>query len=507
MAQAILEKEEIKQQSSNMKRPFILAAVMLAMFMAAIEATIVSTAMPAIVRELGGFSLYSWVFSSYLLMNAVTVLIYGKLSDLFGRKPVLIFGISVFLAGSAMCGMVSSMELLIAARFIQGFGAGAVMPIASTIVGDIYTKEERAKIQGYLSSVWGISAIMGPAIGGLLVQFVSWRFVFWVNIPLGLLAIAGLVLYLHENVERKKHEIDYKGALFLFLSISTAMIVLVEGGIRWPWMSSPVLLISSAAVLTFVLFIRQEKRAKEPMMPFSIWKEKSIFIANMTSLTTGVMLIGISSFLPAFVQAVMGQTPIVAGFTLTAMSIGWPIASTISGRLLFKIGFRTTSVIGGAALIAGSAVFFTLTPDDGPLWAAFGSFLVGIGMGMTTTAFIVSIQSTVSWEQRGSATAANMFMRTLGNTIGAALLGGILNTRLQSYFREEGIGETIDLDSVNRLLSPEEASKLSADAMQALKEGLTYSLHSVYIMVFVFAVISFALILRLPKEKKEAQEK
>lgn len=222
----------------------------------------------------------------------------------------------------------------------------------------------------------------------------------------------------------------------------------------------------------------------------------------MTSLTTGVMLIGISSFLPAFVQAVMGQTPIIAGFTLTAMSIGWPIASTISGRLLFKIGFRTTSVIGGAALIAGSAVFFTLTPDDGPLWAAFGSFLVGIGMGMTTTAFIVSIQSTVSWEQRGSATAANMFMRTLGNTIGAALLGGILNTRLQSYFRDEGIGETINLDSINRLLSPEEASKLSDDAMQALKEGLTYSLHSVYIIVFLFAVISFVLILRLPKERK-----
>jgi EmrB/QacA subfamily drug resistance transporter len=504
MTQAVLEKEQIKKQSSNMKRPFVLAAVMLAMFMAAIEATIVSTAMPAIVGELGGFSLYSWIFSSYLLMNAVTVLIYGKLSDLFGRKPVLIFGISVFLVGSILCGLVNSMEWLIAARFVQGFGAGAVMPVASTIVGDIYSKEERAKIQGYLSSVWGISAIMGPAIGGLLVQFISWRFVFWINIPLGLLAIAGLVLYLHEDVERKKHSIDYKGAFLLFASICTAMVVLVEGGIRWPWLSTQILFLTAAAILSFVLFIRQEKRANEPMMPFEIWREKSIFIANMTSLTTGVMLIGISSFLPAFVQAVMGQTPIVAGFTLTAMSIGWPIAATASGNLLLKIGFRTTSVIGGIALIAGSLVFFNLSPDDGPLWAALGSFIVGIGMGMTTTAFIVSIQSTVSWEQRGSATAANMFMRTLGNTIGAALLGGILNTRLQSYFNKQGINESVNLDSVNQLLSSESASKLSNEAIQALKAGLTQSLHSVYMVVFAFAIISFLLVLNLPKERKKA---
>lgn len=502
MVQTVLERGQVNKTPSGMKRPFVLAAVMLAMFMAAIEATIVSTAMPAIVGELGGFSLYSWIFSSYLLMNAVTVLIYGKLSDLFGRKPVLIFGISVFLIGSILCGLTNSMEWLIAARFVQGLGAGAVMPIASTIVGDIYSKEERAKIQGYLSSVWGISAIMGPALGGLLVQFVSWRFVFWINIPLGILAIAGLVRYLHENVEKKKHSIDYKGAFLLFVSVSTTMIVLVEGGIRWEWFSSPIFILSAAAALSFVLFIRQEKRALEPMMPFGIWREKSIFIANMTSLTTGVMLIGISSFLPAYVQAVMKQTPIVAGFTLTAMSIGWPIAATVSGRLLLKIGFRTTSVIGGIALIAGSVIFFTLTQDDGPLWAAFGSFIVGIGMGMTTTSFIVSIQSTVSWEQRGAATAANMFMRTLGNTIGAALLGGILNTRLQKYFNEQGISESVNLDSVNQLLSTDAASKLSKQSVQALQDGLTYSLHSVYAVVFAFAVISLLLILQLPKEKK-----
>ncbi|WP_339145646.1 MULTISPECIES: MDR family MFS transporter [unclassified Sutcliffiella] len=502
MGTATLERQVLEQASPNKtKRPFVLAAIMLAMFMAAIEATIVSTAMPAIAADLGGFSLYSWVFSSYLLMNAVTVLIYGKLSDLFGRKPILTFGIIVFLIGSLLCGMASSIEMLIVFRFIQGFGAGAVMPIASTIVGDMYTKEERAKIQGYLSSVWGISAILGPAIGGLLVQFVSWRFVFWVNIPLGILAIVGLYLFLHEGVEKKKHSIDYAGAGLLFLSVSSFMLVMVEGGVRWAWTSGPVLSLIALSAVTITLFVFQERRAKDPMMPFDIWQERSILIANTTSMTTGVMLIGISSFLPAFVQGVMERPPIVAGFTLTTMSIGWPIAAMIAGRLLLKIGFRTTSIIGGIALIMGSIIFMTLSPDDGPVWAAFGSFMIGIGMGFSTTAFIVSIQSNVPWQKRGVATASNMFMRTLGSTIGAALLGGILNSRIQEHLRENGAVEQFSLDSTTLLLNEEQRNQLSDSMKVLLQDGLTSALHTVYLVVAGFAVISFLLILLLPKKE------
>ncbi|MCG1020454.1 MDR family MFS transporter [Sutcliffiella horikoshii] len=502
MGTATLERQVVEQDSPNKtKRPFVLAAIMLAMFMAAIEATIVSTAMPAIAADLGGFSLYSWVFSSYLLMNAVTVLIYGKLSDLFGRKPILTFGIIVFLIGSLLCGMATSIEMLIVFRFIQGFGAGAVMPIASTIVGDMYTKEERAKIQGYLSSVWGISAILGPAIGGLLVQFVSWRFVFWVNIPLGILAIVGLYLFLHEGVEKKKHSIDYAGAGLLFLAVSSFMLVMVEGGVRWTWTSGPVLSLIALSAVTFTLFVFQERRAKDPMMPFDIWQERSILIANTTSLTTGVMLIGISSFLPAFVQGVMERPPIVAGFTLTTMSIGWPIAAMIAGRLLLKIGFRTTSIIGGIALIMGSIIFMTLSPDDGPVWAAFGSFMIGVGMGFSTTAFIVSIQSNVPWQKRGVATASNMFMRTLGSTIGAALLGGILNSRIQEHLRENGAIEQFSLDSTTLLLNEEQRNQLSDSMKVLLQDGLTSALHTVYLVVAGFAVISFLLILLLPKKE------
>ena len=483
------------------KKPLVLASVMLAMFMGAIEATIVSTAMPAIVADLGGFTLYSWVFSAYLLMNSITVLIYGKLSDLFGRKPILTFGIIIFLLGSILCGFATSMKTLIIFRLIQGFGAGAVMPIATTIVGDIYTAEERAKIQGYLSSVWGISAITGPAVGGLLVQYVSWHYVFWINIPLGILSLVGLWMYLHENVEKKKHDIDYFGAVLLTITISSLMFVLVEAGSHWAWGSWQIVSLLVLSVLALIAFVFQESRAIEPVMPFSIWKERSIFIANITSLTTGIMLIGISSFLPTFVQGVMEQTPIVAGFTLTTMSIGWPIASTLAGRMLISIGYRKTSIIGGVFLILGSFAFVTMSSSSGPIWAAVGSFFVGVGMGLTSTAFIVSIQSTVSWQQRGIATAANMFMRNLGNTIGAALLGGILNNRLNAYFSQKD--PSLSVDDTNILLKVSEREDLAGGVRRILQNGLTLSLHTVYYVVFTFAIISLVLIFFIPKKKDE----
>lgn len=493
-----------KAKRGQTNRPLVLAAVMLAMFMGAIEATIVSTAMPAIVADLGGFTLYSWVFSAYLLMNAVTVLIYGKLSDLFGRKPILFFGITIFLIGSILCGFATSMESLIIFRLIQGFGAGAVTPIATTIVGDIYSAEERAQVQGYLASVWGISAVTGPAVGGLLVQYVSWNYVFWINIPLGILSLIGIGIFLHENVEKKKHEIDYIGALLLTVSISSLMFLLVEGGGRWSWDSWQVLGIIVLFIVTISLFVYHEGRAKEPVMPFNIWKERSIFVANVTSLTTGIILIGISSFLPTFVQGVMEQTPIVAGFTLTAMSIGWPIASTLSGKMLISMGYRKTSLIGGVALILGSVVFVTMSVSSGPLWAALGSLVVGFGMGLTSTAFIVSIQSTVSWQQRGIATAANMFMRNLGNTIGAALLGGILNNRLGNYLSANAgnTEENLTVDSANLLLKENERTNLPVSVKELLQEGLTQSLHWVYYVVLTFAIISLILITFIPKQKQ-----
>ncbi|WP_432359682.1 MDR family MFS transporter [Sporosarcina sp. UB5] len=480
-------------------RPLVLISVMLAMFVGAVEATIVSTAMPAIAGELGGFSRYSWIFSAYLLMSTVTVLIYGKLADLFGRKPVFFVGLSIFLFGSILCGFASSMEQLIVFRLIQGLGAGAVMPIATTIVGDIYSTEERAKIQGYLSSVWGVSAVSGPVIGGLIVQYWDWKYVFWVNVPLGLLAMAGIFFFLHEPVTERKVAIDVKGAVLLTTSLSIILFWLVEGGQSFSRASSASLLLLLLGVALFTLFIRMERKAKEPMMPFSIWKNPVILYANLVSLTTGVILIGVSSYLPTYVTGVMEQPAMIAGFTLTAMSIGWPIASSVAGHLLIRFGTFAVSFAGGISLVTGSLMFVWMSGGSGPLWAAFSSFFIGVGMGLTSTSFIVTIQGAVSREQRGSATAANMFMRNFGNTVGAAIFGAVLNGSLMSKFRESNLD--FEVNDINLLLTEDSRLTLPISKLHILQTALDGSLQWVYIAVLVFAVISLLLILRIPRGK------
>lgn len=488
----------MKKQKET-KRTLVLIAVMLAMFVGAVEATIVSTAMPAIAAELGGFSRYSWIFSSYLLMSTVTVLIYGKLADVFGRKPVFFFGLTVFLIGSILCGLASSMEMLIVFRLIQGFGAGAVMPIATTIVGDIYSTEERAKIQGYLSSVWGISAVSGPVIGGLIVQYVDWKYVFWVNVPLGLLAMAGVFFFLQEPKSTRNVSIDVKGAALLMISLSGFLYWLVEGGQSFERVSLVSFAIIILSISLFILFIQVEKRAEDPMMPFAIWKNPVILYANMVSLTTGVILIGVSSYLPTYVTGVMEQPAIIAGFTLTAMSIGWPIASSVAGHLLIRFGTFTVSFAGGISLVAGALLFVFMNGSSGPLWAAFASFFIGIGMGLTSTSFIVTIQGAVRRERRGAATAANMFMRNFGNTVGAAIFGAVLNASLLSIFKKDSLDYSVD--DINSLLTEESRKMIGMRKLEVLQNALDSSLQWVYLTVLLFAIISLLLILRIPRGK------
>ncbi|AQU79973.1 MULTISPECIES: MFS transporter [Planococcus] len=481
------------------KKPLVLASVMLAMFVSAVEATIVSTAMPSIAAELGGFSKYSWVFSAYLLMSTVTVLLYGKLSDIFGRKRIFAVGMLLFLLGSLLCGLANSIDELIFYRFIQGMGAGAVMPIATTIVGDIYSREERAKIQGYLSSVWGISAVTGPAIGGILVVTIGWEYVFWINLPLGIISLLGVLLFLKEPVNTKKPVIDYKGAALLTAALSTMLYLLVEGGVSFDWFSTKSLILLTASILFFVLFIWAERKAVDPMMPFEIWRNKTIFYANLVSLTNGVILIAISSYLPTYVTGVMEQPAAIAGFTLTAMSVGWPLAAFFSGRLLLKIGYFKTSIAGGAFLLIGSLLFVLMQPGFGPLWAAMSSFSIGLGMGLTSTVFIVAIQAAVSYEQRGSATASNMFMRNLGSTIGVALLGSILNSSLLRYFADSG--QNYSLSAINDLLSADARAGIQVESLRFLQQALAESLQHVYLVTAFFALLSFILIFGLRGKK------
>lgn len=484
----------------HLKRPIILASVMMGMFLSAIEATIIATAMPSIVADLERFSLYSWVFSAYLLSSSATMLVFGKLADIYGRRPIYVAGICTFLLGSILAGSSTSMVSLIVARFIQGVGAGALTPVATTIVGDIYTKQERAKVQGYLSAVWGISAILGPLIGAFFVDYLHWRYVFWMNIPLGIISLLGIVVFLKEDVKREKQPIDYIGVVLLITTISTLMYILVEGGTSIAWDSLLMVGLMLLSISSFIMFVLHEKKAAEPMLPTTIWSHKLITIANITSLGTGIIMISIASYLPTFVQGVMGKSALVAGFTLTAMSIGWPVASTIAGRLLLRIGYRKTSMIGGGSLIIGTSFFMLLPLVQHYVWAGLGSFFIGIGMGMTSTAFIVAIQTTVDWQVRGIATATNMFMRSIGSALGVAFFGGILNKAIKSQIEQANLTNTLTINGVDMLLDPANNSTLSNQMIQVLQNGLVLGMQQIYICLGLLAILSYILIRQIPKQ-------
>lgn len=481
-------------------RPIILASVMLGMFLSAIEATIVATAMPNIVADLEHFSLYSWVFSAYLLSSSVTVLLFGKLADIYGRKPIYTIGMLIFLSGSILAALTNSMVMLIIARFIQGIGAGAIMPIATTIVGDIYSKEERAKVQGYLSSVWGISAIIGPLVGAFFVDFLSWRYVFWMNIPLGILSMAGIFIYLKEDVKREKQRIDLVGSLSMMVSIAALMYLLVEIGISIAWNSVIFYSLLSVILISFLIFMKHGKSKIDSEGSFGIWSYPIIKVANIATLLTGMIMIAVSSYLPTFVQGVMGKSALIAGFTLTTMSIGWPLAATIAGRLLLVIGYRLTSLIGAFFLILGTLMFLFLPTMQDIALASTASFFIGLGMGLTSTAFIVAIQTTVAWQVRASATASNTFMRSIGSAIGVALLGGLLNNRMMQEIEKADLSASVSLDDVDKLLSASGLTSLSEQAITVLQTGLQAGLQFVYASITLLALISFIVILFLPKK-------
>jgi multidrug resistance protein len=403
---------------------------MATMALSAMDNTIVATAIPQVVRDLGGFSLFSWVFSAYLLTQTVSIPVYGKLADQVGRKPVLTGGTIMFLACSALCAAAPNMVVLIVFRGLQGIGAGAIMATVNTLAGDLYDLSERGRVQGWLSSMWGVSAVLGPALGGSLAQYASWRWIFIINLPVGAVSLTLISRFLHERVARSRHRIDVAGGAAILVAAGALVFGLLQGGTAWGWLSAPSLAVFAVAVVAAGVAVAAERRAAEPIMPPWVWRRPVLAGFGIGAAGLGLLVIGPSTFLPTYGQEVLGLGAIAAGGVLAIMSIGWPLASSQSGKLFLRIGFRDTALIGAVVSLGGVACYL-LAPQPVSVWLALAStFVLGFGLGLLSVCTVVGPQSTVAWDQRGVVTGAVMFCRYLGQSLGAAIFGAVFNTAI-----------------------------------------------------------------------------
>lgn len=442
------------------------------------------------------FNLFSWVFTIYLLTQAVSIPVYGRLADIYGRKRVFYAGAGLFLVGSTLCGFAWAMIPLICFRALQGFGAGAVQPIATTILGDIYTPTERAQVQGLVSSVFGVSAVVGPSLGAFLIQHWNWPVVFWVNVPIGLSAIVMIAVFLQENVQHRQHQIDWLGSLLLLVAVSALMLALVQGGS----LGGPVLsAVAAIGVVTLVMLYLHERSIVEPMLPLELWRNRVILVGSLGAGTSGAVMIGVAAFLPTYVQGAMGRSALAGGLVLGAMSVSWALASIAGGRMMVRTSYRLVATLGGVGLTAGCAILLLLTPADGPVWAAFGSLIIGVGMGFCSTVFIVSVQASVPWRQRGAATSSTMFMRFIGQSIGVSGCGAVLN---MSILRMDPDA----VHQVDKLLEPGSRAALGPAEVTHLTDVMAQSLHNAYLLAGSLAVLTLLIALQLPARLSPRQQ-
>ncbi|BBL79639.1 MFS transporter [Rubrobacter xylanophilus] len=490
---------------SRRRKILVTLATLIGTFLAALDSTVVGTAMPTVIGDLGGLSLYPWVFASYLLAATITGPVFGRLSDAYGRKPVYLTGVALFLLGSVLCGTAGSMGTLILYRTIQGLGAGAVQPVAVTIVGDIFELEVRARIQGLFGAVWGISAVVGPAAGGLITDYLSWRWVFLVNVPFGLTAGVLLALALHESFERRPSRADYPGVFLLTGGLLAVLLAVL--GVGGP-AADLALFAGGACALT--LFVFAEARAPDPIVPLELFRERLFAVASAGNAALGGVLLGVSVYVPLYVQGALGGTALTAGAVVAPLSIGWPVGSFAGGRMLLRVGYRSALLLGAVLVVAGSAMCLRLGADTPLAYAVLAVFVIGLGMGFSSTGYLVSVQNAVPWHRRGIATSSVVFFRTIGGSLGVAVMGTILNLSLGDRYRAAveraagGDGALARLLSdPNALLQPALRARIPEEAYGELAAALAAALSPAFWVVAALAVAALVVSMLFPAGRAE----
>jgi len=468
----------------------VTAGIMLSLFLASMESTVVATAMPTIVGQLGGLEHYSWVFSAYMLTSTTTVPLYGKLSDLYGRRKLYVAAMALFLLGSILSGQANTMTQLILARGLQGIGAGGIMPLAFILIGEMFTLEQRARMQGFFSGVWGVSSIVGPLLGGFLVDQLSWRWVFYINIIPGLLAAALVAFAWRDQLHgHGKPVVDYAGAGLLTVAVVTLLLGLMEYGTSSSW----ILIATSVALFAALLWV--ESRAMDPVLPLPLFRERLFAVSITHGVLTGWAMFGSISFIPLFVQSVLGTSATQAGITIAPMLLGWVGASIIGTRMLLKVGYRRLAIFGTASLVIGAFLMSRVDANINQYLLMFFVTLMGIGMGFSIPPFLIAVQTTVERRYLGTATSTMQFSRSIGGTLGVSVMGAALSARLAANLSTAGLDPTL----VTQLLDPVVGTQTVID--QAVRIAVANAMNLVFVIAFVAALLGLVTTLFSPRKE------
>ena len=533
MSTATLEPQGNDLTTPSRKRTFVSAGLMLGLFFSSLDQTVVGTAMPTIIGQLGGIDMLTWITTAYLLTSTAVVPIAGKLADLFGRRVIYLIGMAIFILGSALCGMADSMTKLAIFRAVQGLGGGILMPLALTIIGDITTGESRAKFQGLFMAVFGLSSILGPALGGWIVDYWSWEWIFYINLPFGVLAAVFISIGLKDAHVKKEVSIDWAGIITLVAGIVSLLLALSFGGKEYEWASGQIIGLFVAAVVCFIGFVIAESKAKDPVIPLSLFGNRLFTIINLIGFLMSLGMFGAIMFIPLFMQGVVGMSATEAAYVMTPMMLGSMVASILGSRLLFKIGLRWTLIGGLAVMMFGFFRFLNLGLDTTQMQASIDMVIMGIGMGLIMPSLSIAVQEAFPAEIRGTVTSSTTFFRSIGGTVGIALLGAIFNNKsidlignkLDTLF--QGFGEQgtklLELAHTNpqglysALLTSEflkgmpqqVVDMFTQQVVPILKTSLLDSLHgvflsSIYILIGGLVIALFTPKVNFASRKKEA---
>ncbi|MDW8514945.1 MDR family MFS transporter [Priestia flexa] len=517
------------------KKVAIMIAIMSAMLFTAVNQTIVGTALPRIIAELQGIEYYSWVFTSFMLASSITAILVGKLSDIYGRKPFILTGIGIFIIGSLCAGFSNTMIQLIIFRAVQGLGGGLIMSTAFTAVGDLFTPRERGRWQGLLSSVFGLASVFGPTLGGWIVDNANWHWVFWVFLPFGIVAFV-LIWMLFPSVEKREGEkVDYAGSLFLTTTIVPLLLAFSWAGSKYDWVSTPIISLFIGTIVSLAIFIMVERKAKSPVLPLHLFRNNIFTLSNVVGFILGAGMFGAAMYIPFFIQGVIGRSATASGLIMMPMTLAMVLASTLGGQYITKTGkYKGLAIIGLAIMSAGMFLLSAMNQDSTSTNVIINNILVGLGLGMSFPVFTLIIQNAVEQRYLGVATASSQLFRQLGGTVGVAIMGTMMNSRMSSHMTEEVSGASVPPELASKLqgLDPQvlmDPARLAdiqkqvpASMQQAfdgfvsiLRETLSYSLTGVYLtagfIVVTGVVLTFfikAIPLRMSQhvDEKENEE-